>query len=191
MGRKAENAEGGGSRRTGGGKGGKGKAKGGRGGGGKGGRGGGSNKKYKNTGRCAASKPASNFPIPLAMWDFEQCDARRCTGKKLERMGKLHSLKLTQAFMGVVLSPKGEETVSPADRECVEKFGVGVVDCSWARLDDVPWSKMRMGPAVCLILLFTIFFSLVLLPFCTSRLKTHRDCSRSWLLPTPSTSASR
>ncbi|KAJ9442293.1 Ribosome biogenesis protein TSR3 [Diplonema papillatum] len=120
-------------------------------GGGKGGKGGkgvagGGGRQAKKTGRSKAEKPACNFPLPLAMWDFEQCDARRCTGKKLQRMGKLNTLRLRQAFMGVVLSPNGKKTVSPEDRACVEKNGVGVVDCSWARLDDVPWKQMKMGP---------------------------------------------
>eukprot|EP01060_Flectonema_neradi_P008294 TRINITY_DN15922_c0_g1_i1.p1 TRINITY_DN15922_c0_g1~~TRINITY_DN15922_c0_g1_i1.p1 ORF type:complete len:299 (+),score=66.55 TRINITY_DN15922_c0_g1_i1:108-899(+) len=117
-------------------------------GGGKGGKGSrGSNKKdNRNKGRSTTSKPAANFPLPLAMWDFEQCDARRCTGKKLHRMGKLHELKISQAFMGLVMSPKGTSVVCPDDRPVVEKYGVGVIDCSWARLDDVPWSKMKMGP---------------------------------------------
>jgi pre-rRNA-processing protein TSR3 len=33
--------------------------------------------------------------------------------------------------------------VSPADKEIVESLGIAVVDCSWAKLDDVPFSKIR------------------------------------------------
>eukprot|EP00755_Sulcionema_specki_P035355 Sspe_Gene.21732::Locus_8173_Transcript_3_3_Confidence_0.600_Length_1529::g.21732::m.21732/K09140/TSR3; pre-rRNA-processing protein TSR3 len=92
------------------------------------------------------ARPAPSFPIPLAMWDFAQCDAKRCTGKKLARMGKLHDLRLQQAFNGIILSPRGTCTVSPMDREIVAAQGIGVIDCSWARLDDVPWKRMKMGP---------------------------------------------
>ncbi|KAK0463560.1 uncharacterized protein EV420DRAFT_1518894 [Desarmillaria tabescens] len=61
--------------------------------------------------------------VPVAMWDFDHCDPRRCSGKKL-------------AAIGVVL--KGQSVISPADREIVEQCGLAVVECSWARLDD-PW----------------------------------------------------
>ncbi|KAJ3483621.1 hypothetical protein NLI96_g6187 [Meripilus lineatus] len=41
-----------------------------------------------------------------------------------------------------VAIPKGTIPVSPADREIVEKNGLAVVECSWARLDDVPFGKI-------------------------------------------------
>lgn len=27
--------------------------------------------------------------VGIYMWDFEQCDAKKCTGRKLERLGYL------------------------------------------------------------------------------------------------------
>jgi len=83
------------------------------------------------------------MPISLAMWDFVQCDARRCTGRKLARLGLVTTLPLSARWRGVVLSPMGQQAVSSADKEIVEKYGVCVVDCSWAQLDKIPFSKMK------------------------------------------------
>ncbi|RKP26033.1 hypothetical protein SYNPS1DRAFT_14789, partial [Syncephalis pseudoplumigaleata] len=83
------------------------------------------------------------FPVPLAMWDFEQCDPRRCSGKRLERAGWVRSLRVNQGFRGIVLSPKGEQAVSPADKDIVAQHGLCVVECSWAKLDEVPFARLR------------------------------------------------
>ncbi|KAK7044227.1 ribosome biogenesis protein tsr3 [Paramarasmius palmivorus] len=40
------------------------------------------------------------------------------------------------------LRPKGTQVVSPSDREIVLNGGLAVVECSWARLDDVPFNKI-------------------------------------------------
>mmetsp|Transcript_10169 Transcript_10169/g.12688 ORF Transcript_10169/g.12688 Transcript_10169/m.12688 type:complete len:164 (+) Transcript_10169:229-720(+) len=85
------------------------------------------------------------FPIKLAMWDFEQCDAKRCTGRKLSRLGYLRTLKMGQIFKGIVCSPEGVQSVSPADRELVEEYGVSVIDCSWARLAEIPFNRLKCG----------------------------------------------
>jgi pre-rRNA-processing protein TSR3 len=79
------------------------------------------------------------------MWDFDQCDPNRCTGKKLHRAGIVKILKPKEPFRGVVLTPNATKIVSPEDYRVVHEWGVAVVDCSWKELDRVPWSQMKMG----------------------------------------------
>ena len=82
--------------------------------------------------------------VNLGMWDFEHCDPKRCSGKKLARMKLLRLLKVGQSrFRGIVLSPNAEKAVSPADMETVMNCGgLAVIDCSWARIDQVPFAKL-------------------------------------------------
>jgi len=106
-------------------------------------------------------------PIRLAMWDLGQCDRKRCTGvlsaltqtiacppprrarardvarpdagTKLVRQKLVAELRLGIPFPGVILSPVGESCVSAQDRDLIVNRGLAVVDCSWNRLDEVPF----------------------------------------------------
>ncbi|KAL3698718.1 hypothetical protein R1sor_012794 [Riccia sorocarpa] len=88
---------------------------------------------------------AVKLPINLAMWDFGQCDAKRCTGRKLSRLGYLRDLRVHQHFGGIVLSPVGTRCVSREDRNMMRLKGLAVVDCSWSRLASVPFATLRCG----------------------------------------------
>ncbi|KAF1867240.1 hypothetical protein Lal_00049669 [Lupinus albus] len=59
--------------------------------------------------------------IKLAMWD----------------------LRVSNGFGGIVLSPVGTQCVSREDHSLIKMKGLAVVDCSWARLDDVPFVRLR------------------------------------------------
>ncbi|CAI5729221.1 unnamed protein product [Peronospora destructor] len=78
------------------------------------------------------------------MWDFQQCDAKRCTGRKLCRLGYITSMKPGAHFRGLVLSPAGEQAVSLADRDLISS-GMSVVDCSWAKVQELPYKQLRSG----------------------------------------------
>ena len=97
------------------------------------------------TGSEAEEAPVSaeKYPFNLAMWDLNQCDPKKCSGRKLARLGYVKTLKLTQRFSGVVLTPMASKCMGPNDREIIEQFGLGVVDCSWAKLAETPFSRMK------------------------------------------------
>lgn len=78
----------------------------------------------------------------LILQDFNHCDPKRCSGKKLARLGLIRSLRVGQKFGGVVVSPNGKEPVCPNDAEIVESHGAAVVECSWARIDEIPFNKI-------------------------------------------------
>lgn len=80
--------------------------------------------------------------ISLGMWDFSQCDPKRCSGRKLARLNLLKEFKPNHRFRGVILTPTATITLSPSDAPILRKYGLAVIDCSWARLDDVPFSKL-------------------------------------------------
>jgi pre-rRNA-processing protein TSR3 len=83
--------------------------------------------------------------LQIRMWDFAQCDPKRCTGARLARRGILERMPLKQAFRGIVLDPEAKTAVSPADTEILEKSGLSLIDCSWARLQEIPFHQMRAG----------------------------------------------
>jgi pre-rRNA-processing protein TSR3 len=121
--------------------------------------------------------------VPVAMWvssrgrlhylrhlmrfstqDFDHCDPRRCSGKRLARQHIITELRIGSRFRGIVLSsvfffvfcsrraldniylpesrPKAIQVLSPADKGIIDKSGLAVVECSWARLSEIPFSKI-------------------------------------------------
>ena len=57
----------------------------------------------------------------------------------------------------ICFSPAGVQCVSREDQPLINKKGLAVVDCSWARLDDVPFAKLRCAaPRLCMCLIHAL-----------------------------------
>ncbi|KAK3385108.1 hypothetical protein B0H63DRAFT_179376 [Podospora didyma] len=77
-----------------------------------------------------------------ACWDLGHCDPKRCSGKRLMKLGLMRELHLGQRHSGVIITPNGKTLVSPADLALLEQHGAAVVECSWARTKEVQWGKV-------------------------------------------------
>lgn len=86
--------------------------------------------------------PSSKPAFKAACWDLGHCDPKRCSGKRLMRAGLMRELHLGQRHSGVIITPNGKHTISPADRELLDAHGAAVVECSWARTKEVQWGKV-------------------------------------------------
>jgi pre-rRNA-processing protein TSR3 len=83
-----------------------------------------------------------SHPMKKIIYEFGQCDPKKCSGNKLIRQNKVQSIKKNRTFGGVVLSPDADRAISPADRETIEKHGIGLIDCSWAQLSEVDFKRL-------------------------------------------------
>ena len=77
------------------------------------------------------------FTIKLSMLYFDQCDPKKCTGKKMERLGLLKETKFSRNYGGILLTPNGKKVCSIEDHEIIAKKGICVIDCSWAKFNEL------------------------------------------------------
>lgn len=76
------------------------------------------------------------------IYEFGQCDPKRCSGHRMVNYKKVESISLKQYFNGILLSPNGEQSISPADREHILRFGIGLIDCSWNKIEEFDFKKL-------------------------------------------------
>lgn len=82
----------------------------------------------------------------IVVYHAEECDRKKCTSLKLGKRGKVKVVtKLNLVPNGaIVLDPYSPKALSPEDKEIIIEKGLVGLDCSWKRLDKVPF-KLKTG----------------------------------------------
>ncbi|CDU20728.1 ribosome biogenesis protein TSR3, putative [Plasmodium yoelii] len=89
--------------------------------------------------------------VKLFMIDYNECQNKKCSCKKLYRFKKIKKVQLNKKFKGIVLTPFCDKYFSIDDKEIVEKHGLSVVDCSWKSIDllkKVKYTNQRKLPYI-------------------------------------------
>lgn len=81
--------------------------------------------------------------IKLCMFEFSQNDAKKDSGVRLVRRGLATSMAANAAFKGIVLSSSSSTYLSRADRPLLEQFGLAGINCSWNRVEELPWARLQ------------------------------------------------
>ncbi|TLZ99841.1 MAG: DUF367 domain-containing protein [Methanobacteriota archaeon] len=71
----------------------------------------------------------------LVAYHAGQCDPKKCTSRRLERLGLMTFVPRPSALPNgaLLLTPKADRAVSPADGPRAERRGLAIVDVSWKR----------------------------------------------------------
>ncbi|VVB72303.1 putative ribosome biogenesis protein [uncultured archaeon] len=79
--------------------------------------------------------------MELLIYHANQCDPKKCSGKKLARFELVRLTKhINQLRPFLVLSPFSEKALSPEDKGT---RGLAALDCSWAHAEEV-FSRVRL-----------------------------------------------
>ncbi len=75
----------------------------------------------------------------VIIYHASQCDPKKCTGIRLERMQKAKTIHDMRGIPkgAIVLNPVSEIALSPSDRERIIRSGLIGLDCSWKQAEDI------------------------------------------------------
>lgn len=86
------------------------------------------------------------FTAKVFMWEFGQNDPKRDSGSKLCRLGYANAMRIGSgsgsSFSGIVLSSEATVLISNEDAEVIDKHGISGINCSWNRLEEIPFTQM-------------------------------------------------
>jgi pre-rRNA-processing protein TSR3 len=78
--------------------------------------------------------------VRLYVYDEDQCDPKKCTGKKLVRFNLAQEIASLRRLPhgAVVLTPHSQKSISREDRGAAERHGLVVMDLSWKNIEGFP-----------------------------------------------------
>lgn len=80
--------------------------------------------------------------VKIYMWEFGQNDPKRDSGSKLCRLGISSVIRIGQSFSGIVLSSETDTLISNDDLNIINQYGIAGINCSWNRLEEIPFNKL-------------------------------------------------
>lgn len=72
-----------------------------------------------------------------------------CTGVRLSKFGLLKEVKINSKFGGVLLTPTGKKIVSKEDHQIIKDKGICVLDCSWAKFNELHLNLNKIETRLC------------------------------------------
>jgi pre-rRNA-processing protein TSR3 len=102
------------------------------------------NMHYHNKNR---SDQSNNRDIQLHIYHTDQCDPRKCTGRKLAKFGQATIVKNLRQIPhhAVILNPIASKAFSKEDAMHAEKQGIAVLDCSWEKSEELLFKLRKKG----------------------------------------------
>jgi pre-rRNA-processing protein TSR3 len=68
---------------------------------------------------------------------------------RMAKFGLLKDIKINSKFQGILLVPNGKKMVSKEDFQIIKEKGVCVVDCSWAKFNELHLNMNKMETRLC------------------------------------------
>jgi pre-rRNA-processing protein TSR3 len=78
----------------------------------------------------------------IFIYHMRECDPKKCTALKLGRLGLAKVVYNINVLPrdSLLLYPFAEKILSPQDRFIVMERGISAIDCSWNRIEELPYT---------------------------------------------------
>ncbi|UCG69993.1 MAG: DUF367 family protein [Thermoplasmata archaeon] len=85
--------------------------------------------------------------VELHIYHTDQCDPKKCTGRKLAKFGQAKVVKSLRQipYNAIILNPAAKKALSPEDLIYAEKQGIAVLDCSWEKAEELLFKFRKKG----------------------------------------------
>jgi pre-rRNA-processing protein TSR3 len=85
--------------------------------------------------------------IKLFVYHTDQCNPKRCTGRKLARLEHVSLLKNFRQIPHncIILNPTAQKALSREDAKYAKRHGIAVVDCSWEKAEELLFKLKSRG----------------------------------------------